>query len=97
MQTLFDTGFDSYFKTVLTGDDVTKGKPDPEIYVAAAAKMRVNTTNCVAFEDSVIGATAAIGAGMTVVLIPELVSLELEQMSPVIRFSTHAEAVELFP
>ncbi len=98
LQTLRDTGLARYFKAVLTGDEVEHGKPDPEIYLSAAAKLGIEARHCVAFEDSYLGTTSALGAGMKVVFIPELEngSSQLTKNAQVFRYSNHAEAVELF-
>ena len=55
---------DSVLATWMTGDDITKPKPDPEIYQAAALGMGISPTQCVVIEDSVAGITAAKAAGM---------------------------------
>ncbi len=98
LQTLRDTGLARYFKAVVTGDEVEHGKPDPEIYLSAAAKLGIEARHCVAFEDSYLGTTSALGAGMKVVFNPELEngSSELTKNAQVFRYSNHAEAVELF-
>jgi len=57
------------FKATLHAGDVTKGKPDPEVYLKAAAIMRVEPTECLVFEDSPTGAESAIRAGMRVIVI----------------------------
>lgn len=51
------------FRAVVTGDEVERGKPDPEPYLRAAAALGVDPGRCVAIEDSVPGATAALAAG----------------------------------
>ena len=48
----------------LTGDDITKPKPDPEIYIACALAMGISPSRCTVIEDSVAGVTAAKAAGM---------------------------------
>jgi len=55
------------FTTVVTSDDVRLGKPDPEVYVKAAAGLGVAPTACVVFEDSPVGVEAARRAGMRVI------------------------------
>ena len=56
------------FDLVLSDDDVAgPGKPEPDIYEAAAERLEVNPENCVAVEDSRNGSLAAARAGMTVV------------------------------
>jgi len=56
--------FESYFQQKLAKDHVKKGKPDPEIYLKSAQLFEVEPSECVVFEDSVIGLTAAKNAGM---------------------------------
>ena len=48
----------------LTGDDVTRPKPDPEIYLACALSLGIPVERCIVIEDSVAGLTAAKAAGM---------------------------------
>ena len=52
------------FDVIITGNDVTKGKPDPQVFFMAAEKMAVEPKNCVVFEDAVLGVEAAKRAGM---------------------------------
>jgi HAD superfamily hydrolase (TIGR01509 family) len=52
----------------LAGDDVAQKKPDPSIYIEAAARLGVDPAACVVVEDSAIGAAAAAGAGMRCVV-----------------------------
>ena len=54
---------------VLTAEDVTNGKPDPEIYLLAAQRLNVTPAECLVLEDSVNGINAGIAAGMNVVAI----------------------------
>ena len=63
-------GFAGYFHEVVSVDDVERGKPDPDIYLLAARRLGVEPRECVAFEDTPTGATAALAAGMRVVAIP---------------------------
>lgn len=56
--------FRPYFQSLTTGDEVKNAKPDPEIYLKAAAKLGVNPSSCVAFEDSYPGIEAAKRARM---------------------------------
>ena len=52
---------------VLTAEDISRGKPDPEIYLRAAQLLNVEPAECLVLEDSVNGITAARRAGMNVV------------------------------
>ena len=63
-----------YFEFVVGGDQVTNSKPDPEIYLAATQKLGCNPASCLAFEDSENGVRAALGAGLRVIQVPDLVA-----------------------
>ena len=57
----------SYFHSTTGGDQVKQGKPHPEIFLRAAEKIGVDPQDCLAFEDTQSGITAAQAAGMQVV------------------------------
>jgi HAD superfamily hydrolase (TIGR01509 family) len=59
-----------HFSFVLGGDEVSRGKPDPEIYRTAAARLGVDPPSMLVLEDSPAGVSAARGAGAFVVAIP---------------------------
>ena len=52
------------FDAVVTGDDVSHSKPDPEIYLVAAQRLGVPPAECIAIEDAPAGVEAAKRAGM---------------------------------
>jgi sugar-phosphatase len=52
---------------MVTADDVARGKPDPEPYRTAAARLGVEPGDCLVFEDTAAGAAAGRGAGATVI------------------------------
>lgn len=54
-------------ESILASEDVTKHKPDPEVYLKSASNLRIEPEFCVVFEDSFSGVTAAKNAGMKVV------------------------------
>ena len=56
-----------YFMAAVAGDEVTRCKPDPEIYLTAAAKLGLEPKECVVFEDAEAGIEAGKRAGMKVV------------------------------
>jgi len=60
-------GLARYFDVVIAADDVTNGKPDPEVYLRAAQGLARPPDRCVVFEDAVVGVTAARRAGMRVI------------------------------
>lgn len=60
-------GFEPKMNSILASENVTHHKPDPEVYLKSAKNLNVQPENCVVFEDSFSGVTAAINAGMKVV------------------------------
>jgi len=56
-----------YFQSIIDASQITKGKPNPEIFLKAAQSIHADPLSCVAFEDSVSGIAAAKAAGMKVV------------------------------
>jgi putative hydrolase of the HAD superfamily len=58
------------FDFIACRDDVTVGKPEPDVYLAALRGLGVNATEAIAFEDSVPGHVAAHRAGLRVVVVP---------------------------
>lgn len=61
------------YDRVICGDEVTKGKPDPEIFLTACEKLNVNPKNAVVLEDSERGLEAAVAGGIRCILVPDLV------------------------
>lgn len=57
------------FRVIVTGDQVSRGKPHPEAYETAAAALGLAPGECVAIEDSNTGATSAEAAGCTVLVV----------------------------
>ena len=58
------------FSSVVSSEEVARGKPAPDVYVAAAEGLGVRPSHCIAVEDSTNGIRAAAAASMTVVAIP---------------------------
>lgn len=63
------------FATVVAGDDVTQGKPHPEPYLTAAARLGIPPERCVAIEDSLTGVSSAEAAGVPVLAVEHLVPI----------------------
>jgi beta-phosphoglucomutase len=61
---LAGAGLRQHFQVVVTAEDVTLGKPDPEVWILAARRLRTRPETCVVFEDSLVGIEAARRAGM---------------------------------
>lgn len=60
---------EQYFPVVISAEDVTRSKPDPEVFLKCAALMQLPPENCIVFEDSPKGVEAAANAGMRAVAI----------------------------
>lgn len=56
-----------YFKEIIKAEDISKGKPDPEIFLKTAEVLKIPAENCIVFEDSTSGVEAGKAAGMKVV------------------------------
>jgi beta-phosphoglucomutase len=56
------------FDAIICADDVSQAKPNPEIFLKAAAKLSINPTDCIVIEDAVNGYKAATQAGMKCIL-----------------------------
>jgi len=61
---------------LVAGDEVTRGKPDPQPYLLAAEKLGVNPSDCIAIEDSKPGLAAAIASGAKTIGVPCMVPIE---------------------
>ena len=68
-RTLRTIGAADLFPIVVTVEDVEHGKPAPDLFLLAAQRMGVEPTQCLVFEDSLLGITAAERAGMGAVLV----------------------------
>lgn len=65
--TLTELGLERRFAVVVRSDEVPRGKPWPDVFLAAAERIGAAPGSCVAFEDAPIGIAAAAAAGMTTV------------------------------
>jgi HAD superfamily hydrolase (TIGR01509 family) len=60
------------FEAIVTGDEVELGKPAPDIFLVAAQRLALSPEHCLVLEDSESGAQAALAAGMSVIIVPDL-------------------------
>jgi len=77
---LDNLGLSKWFDAVVTGDEVAKSKPDPEIFLLGAKRLGVNPDVCVVFEDAPSGVESALAAGMKCIGVG---SPDLLKMAPV--------------
>lgn len=66
---LDNLGLRPYFKAIFDARMVTKGKPDPEVFLKVAEALQLKPENCLVFEDSPTGAEASRRAGMTAIIL----------------------------
>ncbi|MFX1389444.1 MAG: HAD family hydrolase [Promethearchaeota archaeon] len=53
-----------FFNTIITAEDVKRGKPEPDVFLAAAKSLNLKPKNCIVIEDAPVGIDAARAAGM---------------------------------
>ena len=72
------SGVRPYFDVVVCGEDLSRGKPDPEAFLTAAARLGLPPEDCYVFEDSFNGVRAGHAAGCCTIMIPDLVQPDEE-------------------
>ena len=60
-------GLAGFFQDIVSAEDVTRGKPDPQVFLTAAKRIDRSPERCVVFEDAFVGFEAARGGGMRVI------------------------------
>ena len=65
-------GLTTFFEVIVTGDEVERGKPHPDIYLRAAEKLGVAPDACLVIEDALSGIASAKAAQMRVAAIPDI-------------------------
>jgi HAD superfamily hydrolase (TIGR01509 family) len=68
------SGLDSWFSAIVAGDDISRGKPEPDLFLAAARQMNASPNHCVVLEDSPAGIRAGHAAGMVPIMVPDMIS-----------------------
>lgn len=61
---LDELGMQGMFEAIVSAEDVTRGKPDPQVFLLAAARVGIPPARCVVVEDAVAGVQAALNGGM---------------------------------
>jgi HAD superfamily hydrolase (TIGR01509 family) len=75
---LGSAGLLDLFEVIVSADDVENGKPAPDVYLTACARLRAEPERSVAFEDSRTGAAAALAAKMFVIGVPSVPGTALD-------------------
>lgn len=86
---------DGTFRALVTGDEVSHGKPHPEPYLAAARLIDVDPRDCVALEDSPTGVRSATAAGVPTIAIPHVVPVPDIEGSVQVRSLAGVRAADL--
>ena len=81
---------------IFSGAEMPRPKPAPDVYLAAAASFNIHPSRCIVIEDSVLGATAAIHAGMKVYGYVGFHSAEALQAAGATPFTSMRELKEIF-
>ena len=85
------------FAALVGGDEVARGKPAPDIYLEAARRLGVPASACVVLEDSDPGVRGALAAGMTPIMVPDLLppAADLLAQGVIVHASLHDVAARL--
>lgn len=62
-----------YFDIIICGDDIVRGKPEPDIFLKASEKLSIKPSECIVLEDSENGIKAAFAANMIPIFVPDLI------------------------
>jgi HAD superfamily hydrolase (TIGR01509 family) len=84
-------GVTHLFETIVCRDDVTRIKPDPELYRTAVQRLGVEPSEAVAIEDSLNGLRAAKAAGLACVVVPNAFTQHLDLSAANLRLTTFAD------
>lgn len=84
---------EKYFNDTISGDEVTFGKPNPEIFLTACSRLGVDPTEAIVLEDSMAGITAAYDGGIPVINIPDLMQPTQEFIDKTISVEKDLHAV----
>ena len=87
---------DDVFDVIVSGSDVQKNKPAPDIYLRTASLLDVDPVACLVFEDSEAGVSAGHSAGMSVIAVPNFFTAHQDHSRASLVIQSLEEAVDLF-
>lgn len=93
-ETLVPSGIAGLFDTIVTGDQVSRGKPDPEPYRIAAARLGLSPSECLVVENAPLGVRSAKASGMACVALET--TLPAEQLSTADQVFPNARALRVW-
>jgi HAD superfamily hydrolase (TIGR01509 family) len=97
LQKLEKAGILPYFSAAACGDEVSRGKPEPDIFLLAASRIGISADACLGFEDSPAGLRSLAAAGIRPVFVKDIVEPPPEVLARVWRrFESLDEAIPLF-
>lgn len=67
-------GIRDYFESIASGHEVTKGKPDPDVFLLAAERLGIKASECYIIEDSANGIRGAHASGAAAIMVPDCVA-----------------------
>ena len=73
LSNLRQTGLEGLFNAIVSSQEVSRGKPEPDIFLLAAERIGCAPEECYVFEDSINGVRAGMAAGCVTVMVPDLV------------------------
>ena len=79
------SNLEGYFETVVSGKEVDHGKPAPDVFLLAAARLGLDPKECYVFEDAFNGVEAGVSSGAKTIMVPDLL-----QPTEEIRNKVHA-------
>ena len=93
---LKNAGLLPYFDYIISGDETSKGKPDPEIYLTSLAHYGYEKDEAIIFEDGPIGARSAIDSGIRLIYIPNVINVPQKEKDEAFRVvDSLKEALEI--
>lgn len=86
--------FDEMVDDVVCGDEVKKSKPNPEIFLKAAQKLKLTPEECIVIEDSKAGVEAAYKGGFRCIMVPDFVKPDDDLKKKTLKIVDSLEEVE---